>query len=264
MNNHQQTPRKHHQIRDISLAHLSQDSTQMDQWDHPHFQLTIGHISQPLACGDRPSAPPLKLSLCLHGKVISTSAMLIPFSAPSVQLPAHVGAQVKGSADGVMSLRHAAFCLWESFLLSPRRKSVLWILLQIEVWWIWTCPCTNWQASFSVVKHCILQSWFESFQELLHIHQLPELMSPSTHTKDFSGFFFPPRFFLHRYPVDFVPQREDNYKWLRARTLTRLCMPTSLFSPSALSLSSMPTQKNSLFSERLKPAHQLWHTAWLQ
>lgn len=37
-----------------------------------------------------------------------------------------------------------------------------------------------------------LQSWFESIQELLHIQQLPELMSPSTHTIDFSGFFFFP------------------------------------------------------------------------
>lgn len=110
-----------------------------------------------------------------------------------------------------------------------------------------------------------LQSWFESIQELLHIQQLPELMSPSTHTIDFSGFFFfPSRFFLQRYPLDFVPQREDSYKWLRASTLTRLYVPTSLFSPAALSLSSMPTQKNSLFSERLKPAHQLRHTAWLQ
>lgn len=164
-----------------------------------------------------------------------------------------------------MSLRHTAFCLLGSVLLSPRSKSVLWVLLQIEVWWIWTCPCMNWQAPFSVVQHCIPAKLVWEYSRVASYPATARAdVTLHTHNRFFRFFFFPSRFFLQRYPLHFVPQREDSYKWLRASTLTRLYVPTSLFSPAALSLSSMPTQKNSLFSERLKPAHQLRHTAWLQ
>lgn len=44
------------------------------------------------------------------------------------------------------------------------REFAIWSLLQVEVWWRWTCPCLHWKSWLSLVQHQFLQSWFEPFE----------------------------------------------------------------------------------------------------
>lgn len=120
-----------------------------------------------------------------------------------------------------------------------------------------------------------LQSWFEHTWESCFIPGGPASSScqswcQTPHTTVFKP-FSAPLFSLHRYPVDFAPGRNDNHQLFRDNTPTSDCtfpLPCSHWDwTSTKQLYTFDLclhNRNSLFSDRLEPSPQLWHTAWLQ
>lgn len=177
----------------------------------------------------------------------------------------------RGSTAGAAWKGQSAPWLLAYLLVSSGREFALRSLLQVKVWWIWTCPCT--QTQLSTLQHQVLAKLVWAYLwVLLHtrrasFQQLPELMSDSTHNRVYK-FFSASLISLHRYPVDFAPGRGDNHQLFSDNTPTSNCtfpLPCSHWDwPRTKHLCTFDLclhNRNSLFSERLEPSHQLQHRA---
>lgn len=127
------------------------------------------------------SYPPLILILPCQS--VRFSALSSP---PGVQ-PSWCSAKEMGA----VLLGHTAAWLLVCFLMNSKMEFTFWNLLQVQVWWIWTCPCKHWQIRLSTVQHQVpaklVLSVFgslASYQE----GQLSAAAKDSTHKGVFKSF----------------------------------------------------------------------------